>query len=91
MSQPDATFLQAFNSVRRRHSVEEWISLPPRQITQEIYAEMRRIDLIQAQAILRRSVTKRKAMVAKLVPVVSEAAEQTTAPRPAKLVRARAA
>jgi hypothetical protein len=52
MSQPDAVFMQAFDTVRRRYSVDEWLSLPPRQITRQIYDEMRRLDLMRAEKML---------------------------------------
>jgi hypothetical protein len=37
-------FQEAYDRVRERFTTEAWLTLDPRQITQIIYAEMRRID-----------------------------------------------
>ena len=44
----DPVFLQAYATVRRSFSDEQWAALTPRQITDAIYREMRRIDAIRA-------------------------------------------
>jgi hypothetical protein len=46
----DPVFLQAFETVRRSCSDDVWIMLTPRQITEAIYQEMRRIDASAANA-----------------------------------------
>jgi hypothetical protein len=40
----DPVFQQAYLTVRRSCSDEEWAALTPRQITDAIYREIRRID-----------------------------------------------
>jgi hypothetical protein len=40
----DPVFQQAYSTVRRSCSDEEWAALTPRQITDAIYREIRRID-----------------------------------------------
>ena len=60
MAQPDGVFLQAFESVRSRHSVDEWLSMTPQRITAEIYQEMRRLDLIRAEELLRSGAKKKR-------------------------------
>jgi hypothetical protein len=40
----DPVFQQAFETVRKSWSDEAWITLTPRQITEAIYREIRRID-----------------------------------------------
>lgn len=39
-----ATFEQAFNAARRHYDAYGWAALDPRQRTEAIYREMRRID-----------------------------------------------
>jgi hypothetical protein len=46
----DPVFQQAYDSIRRSHSDEAWYGLTPRQITEAIYREMRRIDAIAAKS-----------------------------------------
>jgi len=46
----DQVFLDAYARVRGSHSDEAWFSLSPREITNLIYREMRRIDLARAAA-----------------------------------------
>jgi phosphoglycerate dehydrogenase-like enzyme len=46
VDQPDTTFIQAYRTIRSRYSVDEWLFLLPQQITEEIYNEMRRLDLV---------------------------------------------
>jgi hypothetical protein len=40
----DPVFQQAYATVRRSCSDEEWVALTPRQIADAIYREIRRID-----------------------------------------------
>ena len=40
----DPVFMQAYETVRRSYSDEAWNALTPRQITDAIYQEIRRID-----------------------------------------------
>ena len=40
----DPVFQQAFEAVRKSYSDEAWNALTPRQITDAIYREIRRID-----------------------------------------------
>jgi hypothetical protein len=40
----DPVFQQAFENVRKSFSDEAWNALTPRQITEAIYQEIRRID-----------------------------------------------
>jgi len=40
----DPVFMQAYEMVRRSYSDEAWNALTPRQITDAIYREIRRID-----------------------------------------------
>jgi len=44
----DPTFQDAYVRVRGRFGDQEWLSLPPREITNLIYREMREIDLSRA-------------------------------------------
>ncbi|MFL5257829.1 MAG: hypothetical protein ACJ8AI_34115 [Rhodopila sp.] len=44
----DPTFQDAYVRVRGRFSDRDWLSLPPREITNLIYREMREIDLNRA-------------------------------------------
>jgi hypothetical protein len=41
----DPTFQDAYARVRGRYADQVWLSLPPREITNLIYREMREIDL----------------------------------------------
>ncbi len=91
MAQPDATFMKAFDTVRRRYSLEEWLFASPHQVTQEIYGEMRRLDLIRAEKMLLRSANKKKRTASNLVPLDTDAVEQNDARRPPRMLRARAA
>ena len=52
MSQSDPIFRQAFDNVRGRHSAQEWLLISPQQITQEIYAELRRLDLVRGEEMV---------------------------------------
>jgi hypothetical protein len=45
----DPVFQQAYEAVRRSYSDEAWHALTPRQITEAIYLEIRRIDAIAAR------------------------------------------
>lgn len=47
MTEP--VFQQAFEIVRKSYSDEAWSALTPRQITEAIYQEIRRIDASTAQ------------------------------------------
>jgi hypothetical protein len=47
---PDPVFQQAYETVRRSCSDEAWMALTPREITDLIYQEIRRIDTLAAQA-----------------------------------------
>jgi len=47
----DHIFQQAYDRVRHRLSEDAWLALSPRQVTEAIYQEMRRID---AEIIRRR-------------------------------------
>jgi len=40
----DPVFLQAYETVRRSYSDQAWNALTPRQITDALYQEIRRID-----------------------------------------------
>ena len=40
----DPIFQMAYEAVRGRHTPETWTALTPRQITDAIYREIRRID-----------------------------------------------
>ena len=40
----NGVFQEAYDRVRKRFTTEAWLALDPRQITDIIYAEMRRID-----------------------------------------------
>jgi hypothetical protein len=60
VAQTDAVFLQAFEAVRGRHSIDEWLSAAPQRITRQIYEEMRRLDLIRAQEMLRPTARKKR-------------------------------
>jgi len=42
----DPTFQDAYARVRGRYNDQDWLILPPREITNLIYREMREIDLI---------------------------------------------
>ena len=44
----DPTFQDAYARVRGRYNDQDWLSLPPREITNLIYREMREIDLDRA-------------------------------------------
>jgi hypothetical protein len=44
----DPTFQDAYARVRDRFNDQDWLSLPPREITNLIYREMREIDLNRA-------------------------------------------
>ncbi len=44
----DPVFQQAFEAVRKSYSDEAWNALAPRQITEAIYQEIRRIDAEKA-------------------------------------------
>jgi hypothetical protein len=46
----DPVFQQAFEAVRKSYSDEAWNALTPRQITDAIYREIRRIDAEMAAA-----------------------------------------
>lgn len=54
VAQPDPIFLRAFETVRGRHSVDEWLSMTPQRMTEDIYKEMRRLDLIKAEKLQQR-------------------------------------
>jgi hypothetical protein len=43
----DPTFQDAYARVRGRYNDQDWLILPPREITNLIYREMREIDLIR--------------------------------------------
>jgi hypothetical protein len=45
----DPVFQQAYETVRKSWSDEAWKTLTPRQITEAIYEEIRRIDAHAAQ------------------------------------------
>lgn len=45
----DPVFQEAYDNVRRFHSKEGWSALTPRQITEAIYQEIRRIDALRAR------------------------------------------
>lgn len=45
----DQIFQTAYTRVRARHTEEEWLALSPRQITDAIYREIRRIDAERVQ------------------------------------------
>ena len=44
----DPTFQDAYTRVRSRYNDQDWLTLPPREITDLIYREMREIDLHRA-------------------------------------------
>jgi hypothetical protein len=44
----DPTFQDAYARVRGRYNDQDWLNLPPREITDLIYREMREIDLHRA-------------------------------------------
>jgi hypothetical protein len=44
----DPTFQDAYARVRSRYNDQDWLNLPPREITDLIYREMREIDLHRA-------------------------------------------
>jgi len=44
----DPTFQDAYTRVRSRYNDQDWLNLPPREITDLIYREMREIDLHRA-------------------------------------------
>ena len=44
----DPVFQQAYETIRNSHSDEAWNALTPRQITELIYQEIRRIDALIA-------------------------------------------
>jgi len=46
----DQIFQEAYARVRARHTEETWLALTPRQITDEIYREIRLIDAERAAA-----------------------------------------
>lgn len=41
----DPVFQQAYETVRRAYSEEAWNALTPRQITDALYREIRRLDV----------------------------------------------
>jgi hypothetical protein len=47
----DPTFQDAYARVRGRYDDQEWLNLPPREITNLIYREMREIDLDRATSM----------------------------------------
>lgn len=49
MFHADPTFMQAFTTVRKHHSDEEWLLMSPQQITREIYDEVRRLDRMRLE------------------------------------------
>ncbi len=46
----DGIFQGAYKRVRSRHTEDGWLTLTPRQITEEIYSEIKEIDLQRANA-----------------------------------------
>ncbi len=44
----DAVFQMAYETVRRSYAPDAWVALTPRQITDAIYREIRRIDAEKA-------------------------------------------
>jgi hypothetical protein len=44
----DPIFQDAYARVRGRYNDQDWLNLPPREITNLIYREMREIDLNRA-------------------------------------------
>jgi hypothetical protein len=40
----EGVFQQAYDRVRKRFTLDAWLALDPRQVTELIYAEMRQID-----------------------------------------------
>jgi hypothetical protein len=44
MTGPDPIVLTAIRNATERHSAYEWWALPPRQRTEAVYAELRRLD-----------------------------------------------
>ena len=49
----DPVFQMAYEEVRRTYSPDAWVSLTPRQITEAIYREIRRIDAEMAMEAAR--------------------------------------
>lgn len=50
VSMTDSVFQQAYKAVRLSYSEEAWGALSPRQITEAIYGEIRRLDASRAAA-----------------------------------------
>jgi hypothetical protein len=61
MSQSDPIFRQAFDNVRSRHSAREWLLISPQQVTQEIYAELRRLDFVRGEEMVMQPKRTKKA------------------------------
>ncbi len=91
MAQPDATFMKAYDAVRNRHSAEGWLFASPQQITKEIYAEMRRLDLIRAEKLALRSGTRKKRTAADFVPLHADGVSQHNIRQIAQVLRAKVA
>ena len=73
MSEPDPTVMQAIATVRSRYGLDEWLSLTPQQITEKIYSEVRRLDLIRVQAMLSGPATEQYRIEVAAAPVHAEA------------------
>jgi len=57
----DRVVAQAISNVRDRYSSEQWESLLPRELTSEIYQEIRRLDLQRTAAWIGRPVVEENA------------------------------
>ena len=45
----DPVVMRAIQNVQSRYTLDEWIMLDPRRVTEEIYHEVRRLDLEMAR------------------------------------------
>lgn len=51
-------FNEAYRRARSRFSADQWLSLPPQQVTQAIYEAMRELDAAAVKQAANRSRTK---------------------------------